>query len=55
MGKQTAEELRREVLQADEKKDVSIYVAVPIGVLAGISSLAGECSLSVCRKKLVDQ
>ena len=41
MGKQTAEELRREVLQQDAKKDVSIYLAVPIGIVAGVSSVAG--------------
>ncbi|XP_076445664.1 uncharacterized protein LOC143283342 [Babylonia areolata] len=49
MGKQSAEEVRKEVLDEDSRKDVSIYLSVPIGVVAGMSAMAAVCAVIVMR------
>ncbi|XP_076466908.1 uncharacterized protein LOC143298101 [Babylonia areolata] len=49
MVKQSPEEIRRQVLAADAQKDVSIYLAIPVGVTAGISAVAAMCAVITMR------
>lgn len=49
MVKQTPEEIRREVLAEDARKDISIYLAIPVGVTSGISAVAALCAVIAMR------
>ncbi|KAL8621938.1 hypothetical protein ACOMHN_046142 [Nucella lapillus] len=45
MVKQSPEEIRRQVLEEDARKDISIYLAIPVAVTAAVSSLAALCAV----------
>lgn len=47
--RKTPTELREEVLHDDEMRDVSIYIVVPIAVLAALSAAAGLCAMIMMR------
>lgn len=47
--RKTATEIRAEVLEGDNLKDVSIYVVMPIAVIAALSSIAALCAMIMMR------